>query len=73
MPGLGEDVESAANRRKAVGHALKAGALGDVRGFKTGAVIGDAELKMAVRAGHGDSGPGGLRVLRHVLTSPASP
>jgi hypothetical protein len=67
VPGLGADADGATNRRQAVGHALQASALSDVCELKTCTIVGDAELKVAVRAGHGDRGPGGLRVLRNVL------
>jgi hypothetical protein len=54
FPGLGEDAQSAADRRQAIGHAQQSSSLGDHREPETGTVIGDAELKAAVGAGPGD-------------------
>jgi hypothetical protein len=61
------DAEGAARGGQPVGHALQAGAVGGFRGVEAVAVVGDGEPELPVRAGQGDAGPGGPRVLRNVL------
>src|SRR4249919_2136415 len=67
VPGLGVDVEGAADRGQPVGHALQAGAVGGLGGVEAVAVVGDGELEETVGAGQGDGGPGGPGVFGDVL------